>query len=40
MQKSSTGKFHFAAPSRFTSFDHLVGARHDGAGHWEAVYRR
>jgi hypothetical protein len=26
MQKSTARKFHFAPPSRFTSFDHLVGA--------------
>jgi hypothetical protein len=27
MQKFAAGKFHFPPPSRFTSFDHLVGAR-------------
>jgi hypothetical protein len=27
MQKLSAGKFHFEPPSRFTSLDHLVGAR-------------
>src|SRR5215467_12433809 len=26
MQKISAGKFHLEPPSRFTSFDHLVGA--------------
>ena len=26
MQECAAGKFHFEPPSRFTSFDHLVGA--------------
>jgi hypothetical protein len=30
MQKLPTGKFHFAPPTRFTSFDHLVGAGEQG----------
>ena len=35
MQKISAGKFHFAPPSRFTSFDHLVGAGEQRRGHIE-----
>jgi hypothetical protein len=27
IELSSVGKFHLNPPSRFTSFDHLVGAR-------------
>src|SRR5262245_7874906 len=32
MQKISAGKFHFEPPSRFTSFDHLVGAHEERLG--------
>src|SRR5262245_16726638 len=32
MEKISAGKFHFEPPSRFTSFDHLVGASAGGGG--------
>jgi hypothetical protein len=30
MEKISAGKFHSEPPSRFTSFDHLVGAGEQG----------
>src|SRR5262245_60384803 len=33
MQKISAGKFHFEPPSRFTSFDHLVGAGEERRRH-------
>src|SRR5262249_31351348 len=33
---SSVGKFHFAPPSRFTSFDHFVGACEQYRRHFEA----
>jgi hypothetical protein len=36
MQKLSAGKFHFAPPSCFTSFDHLVGGYEERIGHREA----
>jgi hypothetical protein len=36
MEKSTAGKFHFAPPFRFTSFDHLVSAA--GQGQWEASF--
>src|SRR5215471_17626606 len=36
MQNSSAGKFHFEPPSRFTSFDHLVGAGEQGGRNVEA----
>jgi hypothetical protein len=36
MQKSTAGKFHFEPPSRFTSLDHLVGAREQRRRHVEA----
>src|SRR5215510_6304302 len=35
MQKISTGKFHFEPPSRFTSFDHLVGAGEKRRRHFD-----
>src|SRR5215813_5260431 len=38
MQKVSAGKFHFEPPSRFTSFDHLVGAGEQRRGHIEAEH--
>jgi hypothetical protein len=33
MQKISAGKFHFEPTSRFTSFDHLVGAGEERVRH-------
>src|SRR5262245_66066176 len=36
MQKLPAGKFHFAPPSRFTLFDHLVGAREQGRRDFKA----
>jgi hypothetical protein len=36
MQKLSAGKFHFTPPSRFTSFDHLVGAAKERKRYSEA----
>src|SRR5262245_10678373 len=36
MQKLSAGKFHFEPPSRFTSLDHLVGAREQRRRNFEA----
>jgi hypothetical protein len=36
MQKLSAGKFHFEPPSRFTSFDHLIGKCEQPVGDLEA----
>jgi hypothetical protein len=36
MQEFAAGKFHFERPSRFTSLDHLVGAREQRRRHVEA----
>src|SRR5215467_14512540 len=38
--KLSAGKFHFEPPSRFTSFDHLIGGREQRRRHFEAERSR
>jgi hypothetical protein len=40
MQKSTARKFHFAPPTRITSFDHLVGAGEQRWRHLKAEHHR